>query len=82
MHTYHDKQPFDSGLKYNLTALQEVDWDNIPMTVGTFEVSLTKNDGKIEKLPIVEGTLLNVVVAVEKLEINNYTRVDVIQLTI
>jgi hypothetical protein len=81
MYTYHNKQPFDSTVKYNLTTFREVDWDNIPLTIGTFEVSLTKNNGRIEKLPVVEGTLLNVVVAVEKLGVDNYTHIDVIQLT-
>jgi hypothetical protein len=82
MYTYIDKHPFDSALKYNLTALQEVDWNNIPLVTGTFDVSLTKNTGEVEKLPVVEGTLLNVIVEVNKLSVSDYTTVDVIQLTL
>jgi hypothetical protein len=82
MYTYNDKNPFDSALKFNVTALQEVDWDNIPLTTGTFDVSLTKTAGEIEKLPVVSGTLLNVVVEVEKLNVSEYTSVNVIQLTL
>jgi hypothetical protein len=65
-----------------MTALQEVDWDSIPSTTGTFDVSLTKTTGEVEKLPVVEGTLLNVVVEVEKLNVSEYTTVDVVQLTL
>lgn len=82
MYTYRDKQPFDSALKYNVTALQEVDWNSIPSTTGTFDVSLTKNTGEVEKLPIVAGTLLNVVVEVNKLNVSDYTTVEVTQLTL
>ena len=82
MHTYQNKHPFNSTLKYNVTALQEVDWDNIPSTTGTFDVSLTKTTGEVEKLPVVEGTLLNVVVEVDKLNVSDYTTVEVTQLTL
>jgi hypothetical protein len=82
MYTYSNKQPFGGALKYNMTALQEVDWDSIPSTTGTFDVSLTKTTGEVEKLPVVEGTLLNVVVEVEKLNVSEYTTVDVVQLTL
>jgi hypothetical protein len=82
MYTYSNKQPFNTALKYNMTALQEVDWDSIPSTTGTFDVSLTKTTGEVEKLPVVEGTLLNVVVELEKLNVSEYTTVDVVQLTL
>lgn len=82
MYTYSNKYPFNSALKYNMTALQEVVWDSLPSTTGTFDVSLTKNTGEIEKLSIVVGTLLNVVVEVNKLDVSDYTSVDVVQLTL
>ena len=82
MYTYSNKQPFNSTLKYNVTALQEVDWDSIPSTTGTFDVSLTKATGEIEKLPVVAGTLLNVIVEVDKLNVSDYTTVEVTQLTL
>ena len=66
MNTYNDVQLNDCKLKCNVTSLEEIDLNNIPLCTGTFDVFLVNSSGETSRLSEVAGTLLNVVVALNK----------------
>jgi hypothetical protein len=80
MPTYNDKQILNSNFKLNITSLNEVDWDNIPMTIGRFSVALVEKSGAEQKIEDVSGTLANVVISLQGFDPENFSHVNVIQL--
>jgi hypothetical protein len=79
MNTYNDAQLLDCKFKCNVTSLEEIDLDNIPLCVGTFNISLVNANNEITNLPDVIGSLLNVVVALNKITDEDYTHAVVVQ---
>lgn len=79
MNTYNDKQLLDCKFKCNVTALEEIDFDNIPLCTGTFNASLVDTNGKVTVLPEIVGTLLNVVLVLNKFNVEDYTHAVVVQ---
>ena len=79
MNTYNDAQLSDCKFKCNVTSLEEIDFDHIPLCTGTFNVSLVRSSNEVITLPEVVGTLLNVVVALNKITDEDYTHAVVVQ---
>jgi hypothetical protein len=79
MNTYNDKQLLDCKFKCNVTALEEIDFDNIPLCAGTFNISLVDNRGEVTVLPEVFGTLLNAVLVLNTFNVEDYTHANVVQ---
>jgi hypothetical protein len=79
MNTYNDQQLNDCKFKCNVTSLEEIDFNNIPRCTGTFNVSLVSDNNEITNLPVVVGSLLNVVLALNKFEVEGYTHAVIVQ---
>jgi hypothetical protein len=79
MNTYNDAQLLDCKFKCNVTSLEEIDFDNIPLCTGTFNISLIGPNNEITNLPDVDGTLLNVVLALNKFNVEDHTHAVVVQ---
>jgi hypothetical protein len=79
MNSYNDKQLNDCKFKCNLTSLEEIDFDNIPLCTGTFNVSLVNASNEITALPDVVGSLLNVVLVLNEFNVEDYTHAVVVQ---
>jgi hypothetical protein len=82
MNTYNDAQLLDCKFKCNVTSLEEIDLDNIPLCTGTFNISLVSPNNEITNLPVVVGSLLNVVLALNKFDVEGYTHATVVQTAI
>jgi hypothetical protein len=82
MNTYNDAQLNDCKFKCNVTSLKEIDFDNIPLCLGTFNISLVGPNTEITNLPVVVGSLLNVVLALNKFDVEGYTHATVVQTAI
>ena len=82
MNTYNDAQLNDCKFKCNVTSLNEIDFDNIPLCTGTFNISLVSPNNEITNLPVVVGSLLNVVLALNKFDVEGYTHATVVQTAI
>jgi hypothetical protein len=82
MNTYNDAQLNDCKFKCNVTSLEEIDFINIPLCVGTFNVSLVSANNEITNLPPVVGSLLNVVLVLNKFNVEDYAHAVVVQTAI
>jgi hypothetical protein len=79
MNTYNDAQLLDCKFKCNVTSLEEIDLDNIPLCVGTFNISLVNASNEITNLPDVIGSLLDVVLVLNKFNVEDYAHAVVVQ---
>jgi hypothetical protein len=79
MNTYNDAQLNDCKFKCNITSLEEIDFTHIPLCVGTFSISLVSANNEITTLPDVVGSLLNVVLVLNKFNVEDYTHAVVVQ---
>jgi hypothetical protein len=82
MYTYDDKQISDCKFKCNVTSIEEIDFSHIPLCTGTFNISLVGPNNEVTNLPQVFGSLLNVVVELNKVDSGNYTHAVVVQTAI
>jgi hypothetical protein len=82
MNIYNDAQLNDCKFKCNVTSLEEIDFINIPLCVGTFNVSLVSANNEITNLPPVVGSLLNVVLVLNKFNVEDYAHAVVVQTAI
>jgi hypothetical protein len=82
MNTYNDAQLLDCKFKCNVTSIEKIDLENIPLCTGTFEVSLISTDNQVINLPNVVGSLLNVVLLLNSFDIEDYAHAVVIQTAI
>jgi hypothetical protein len=79
MNTYNDAQLSDCKFKCNVTSLEEIDLDHIPLCTGTFNVSLVGANNQVTTLPEVVGSLLNVIVELNKFNVEDYTHAVIVQ---
>lgn len=79
MYTYNTAQLSDCKIKCNVTSLEEIDFDQIPLCTGNFNVSLVNTSNEIIPLPAVIGSLLNVVLVLNKVNAEDYTHAVVVQ---
>lgn len=82
MNTYHDAQLNDCKFKCHVTSLEEIAMDQIPICVGSFSVSLVNAKNEVTALPDVIGSLLNVVLVLNKFNVEDYTHAIVVQTAI
>jgi len=82
MNTYNDAQLLDCKFKCNVTSIEKIDLENIPLCTGTFEVSLIGTDNQVINLPNVVGSLLNVVLVLNSFDVEDYAHAVVIQTAI
>jgi len=82
MNTYNNAQLNDCKFKCNVTSLEEIDFDNIPLCTGTFNISLVSINNEITNLPDVDGSLLNVVLILNNFNVEDYTHAVVVQAAI
>ncbi len=79
MNSYNDAQLNDCKFKCNLTSLEEIDFGNIPLCVGTFNISLVNASNEVTALPDVVGSLLNVVLVLNEFNVEDYTHAVIVQ---
>lgn len=70
---YQEKEVNYTSVKIKLSMIKdEVDWDDLPLTTGSFLVAVTKKSGDIVNIPEVTGSLLNVFSAINDLGAEDY----------
>jgi hypothetical protein len=80
MHQYVDKEILSfTSFKINLTTINEVDWENLPLTIGTFSVALITLSGDRENLQKVEGTLVDVFQKINEFDNSKFQSANIIQ---
>jgi hypothetical protein len=78
MNTYNDAQLNDCKFKCNVSSLEEIDFDNIPLCTGKFNISLVNASNEVTALPDVVGSLLNVVLVLNQFNVEDYTHAVVV----